>query len=42
MIQLLNKVDYEQLYNGVLIALNDTDFTSYKNQDVCLWIKKFE
>ncbi len=42
MIQLLNKVDYEQLYNEVLIALNDTDFTSYKNQDVCLWIKKFE
>ena len=42
MIQLLNKVDYEQLYNEVLIALNDTDFTSYKNQEVCLWIKKFE
>ena len=41
-VQLLNKVDYEQLYNEVLIALNDTDFTSYKNQDECLWIKKFE
>ena len=41
-IQLLNKVDYEQLYNEVLIALNDTDFTSYRNQEICLWIKKFE
>lgn len=40
-IQILNKIDYDKIYNEVLVALNNDDYISYLNEKNCMWIQKF-